>query len=121
MKKLFAYIAGFVLSIILTLIAFGLDQIHVWSDHTFPTHETMVPVLVALAVLQLFVQLILFLHIGKEERPRWNLQALVFAAFVIIVLVGGTLWIMSNLSHGQHGSLEQIYEGGEISPYTQDD
>ena len=101
MKTLHKYILGFCLSILLTTLAFGLSYIHELSGHIFPTHETAVPVLVLLAVAQLFVQLILFLHIGKESNPRWNLAALVFAVIIVTILVGGTLWIMNNLAHGQ--------------------
>ncbi len=57
---------------------------------------------VLFAVLQLVVQLYYFLHMSEEARPRWNLQVLCFALVVVAIVVGGTLWIMYNLSHGQH-------------------
>jgi cytochrome o ubiquinol oxidase operon protein cyoD len=87
------YTAGFVLSIILTLVAYVLtvrQMISGWA---------LIFILAGLAVLQLFVQLIFFLHLGRESKPRWNLWVLVFAAGVVIMLVFGSLWIMYNLNY----------------------
>lgn len=121
MKSLTAYIIGFVLSIVLTLIAFGFAYMHILSDHTFPTHEMLLPLLIGLALVQLGVQLVFFLHLGREEKPKWNLLASLFALFVVFILVGGTLWIMHNLAHNQHGTLNDIYTGGDITPQTEND
>jgi len=120
MKTLHAYILGFNLSLALTLLAFALAGEHVRTAHEFPTHGTAVLALVALALLQLLVQLIFFLHLGQEQKPRWNLAFFAFALIVIGILVGGTLWIMYNLGHGQMPTRE-IFIDGEISPQTQND
>jgi cytochrome o ubiquinol oxidase operon protein cyoD len=120
MKPINAYITGFVLSIGLTLASFGLLYFHIQSDHVFPSHELIVPILVMLAVSQLLVQLIFFLHLGQEDKPRWNSIAFAFAVFIVFVVVGGSLWIMNNLNHGQ-SSLEELYPAGDISPRGQDD
>lgn len=93
---------GFGLSIILTIIAFGLVWEHIQTDHDFPSHELLLPVLIVLALIQFFVQVVLFLHVGSEEKPRYNLLALLFAILVVVIVVGGTLWIMGNLHHFQH-------------------
>src|SRR3989344_2216581 len=116
MGTLKTYVLGFLLSIVLTLVAFGLVQQHVFTDHVFPSHTLAVLVLVVLAVVQLFVQLILFLHVGKEEKPRWNLLALLFALLVVFIVVGGSLWIMQNLQHGQIS--QTPFEGSIVSPQT---
>jgi len=99
MKTLHAYILGFVLSIGLTLGAFWVVEMHLNTNHVSPTHEVAVPVLLVLAVLQLLVQLILFLHLGREPKPQWNLLAFFFALFIVVVVVGGSLWIMNHLHH----------------------
>ena len=126
MPTLYTYIFGFGLSIILTLVAFGLNFWHETSGHIFPSHRTILIALVALAIAQLLVQVILFLHLGQEKKPRWNLTAFIFALIVVGILVGGTLWIMNNLGHlsaqaGGQGHMREIYKGGEISPQTQND
>jgi cytochrome o ubiquinol oxidase operon protein cyoD len=114
------YIIGFGLSIALTLFTFGLVERHVLSGHEFPSHAALVPILVFLALAQLATQLICFLHIGKEGRPRWNLMTLLFALLIVAILVGGTLWIMNNLKH-MYGMGHDIPFSGEVTPQTEDD
>lgn len=116
MKTPITYILGFGLSILFTLAAFGLVEQHLNTDHVFPSHEIAVPILVILAIMQLFVQLILFLHMGEEQKPRWNLTAAAFALIIVVILVGGTLWIMHNLQHMQEEY--DAFSGENISPHT---
>ncbi len=103
-----SYIIGFALSIILTLVAFLLVHIHVAHHHTYPPDSFMMIILPVLAVIQLFVQLIFFLHLSRESKPRWNALALSFAITVIVILVIGSLWIMSNLNYRMMYSPTQI-------------
>lgn len=119
MKSFKAYLTGYILSIVLTIASFGLLYFHMQKEHVIPPHELMVPLLALLAVAQFIVQLVFFLHLGQEEKPRWNSIAFAFAVFVVAVLVGGSLWIMNNLEHGH--DLSEIYPTGEISPQAQDD
>jgi cytochrome o ubiquinol oxidase operon protein cyoD len=93
------YTTGFVLSVSLTIVAFiaaGTHAIHGW---------TLVGVLLLLAVIQLFIQLVFFLHLNRESKPRWNRTALAFAAMVVLVIVFGSLWIMKNLAYDHHPAL----------------
>jgi len=69
-----------------------------------------------LALVQLVVQLVLFLHVGQEEKPRFNLLALSFGLITVVILVGGTLWIMQNLMHMQHVAAPNIFEEENITP-----
>lgn len=88
-----SYTAGFISSIVLTVIAFYLVDRGVFAGWDLA---------VALAILatgQLLVQLICFLHIGKEDRPRWNLTAFLFMLLVVGIVVIGSLWIMYNLDY----------------------
>jgi cytochrome o ubiquinol oxidase operon protein cyoD len=93
------YQIGFALSIVLTLIAFYAVHLHDASGHSYPSHELLFPLLVILAVVQVLVQLYFFLHVRKGTNG-WNLGALFFAFIVVCILIGGTLWIMTNLGHG---------------------
>lgn len=94
-----SYIIGFILALILTNIAFI-----VVSTKTF-TGWALVSILAVLAILQLWVQLRFFLHLGRESDSRWNLLMFLFAALVVCILVFGSLWIMKNLSyHGMPAS-----------------
>jgi cytochrome o ubiquinol oxidase operon protein cyoD len=55
-------------------------------------------VIAILAVVQVVVHLRYFLHIDVKSTPRDNLMALAFAAVLIFLMVGGTLWIMLDLN-----------------------
>jgi cytochrome o ubiquinol oxidase operon protein cyoD len=90
------YVSGFVLSVGLTVIVYAFVQAHL-AHHSFSADKVIGGIL-ALAVVQLLVQLIFFLHLGRESRPRWNLAVLLFAFMIIGIIVGGSLWIMSNLN-----------------------
>jgi cytochrome o ubiquinol oxidase operon protein cyoD len=87
------YVIGFASSIILTIVAFASVMYHLFSM------QIVIAVIVGLAVVQLFVQLFFFLHIGEEYRPRWRLMFLGFAALVVFIVVAGSLWIMANLNY----------------------
>jgi cytochrome o ubiquinol oxidase operon protein cyoD len=102
------YSVGFALSLLLTLTAFALVHIHVAHHHTYPSDDFMMAALPALAVVQLFVQLVFFLHVGRESKPRWNAWALSFAITTVAIVVIGSLWIMSNLNYRMMSSPDQI-------------
>jgi cytochrome o ubiquinol oxidase operon protein cyoD len=85
------YIAGFVLALVLTGIPFGLVVAGL-----LPRFTTLV-VIALLAVVQVGVHLRYFLHLNQQETPRENVLALAFAAVLIFIMVGGSLWIMLDL------------------------
>ncbi len=88
-----SYTIGFVISIILTLVAYFIVV------EKYLPGRTLLATLVALAITQLLVQLIFFLHLGRESKPRWNLTVLLYAVLLVVILVVGTLWIMANLNY----------------------
>ena len=79
-----SYVIGFILSIVLTLAAYFVA----WAGK---------PTLYALAALQIVAQLLLFFQLGKESKPYWNLVVFLFMGLVAVILIGGSLWILSNL------------------------
>ena len=86
-----SYAIGFILSVILTLIPFGLVMYP-----TLPKSITLMIVL-AFAVIQVLVHLVYFLHLDRSEAQRENVIAFVFAGLVIVLLVGLSLWIMFSI------------------------
>ena len=118
MKAIYTYLFGFVLSLALTVAGFALVAAHVSSGHEFISHEAATWILSLLAIVQLGAQLLLFLHVGEEERPRFNLMALCFALVTVCILVGGTLWIMTNLAHGAHDAPHNVFKDENIPPQT---
>lgn len=88
-----SYILGFVLSLELTIAAYLL------ASNRSLEKQFVIFIIVGLGITQLLVQLIFFLHLGKESRPRWNLIVAAFAALVVVILVFGSLWIMNSLDY----------------------
>ena len=87
------YIVGFILSVVLTVIPFALviyGQSSISADWIYVG-------LAAAAVVQILVQLHYFLHLDRSSDQSWNVQALIFSAVIIVILVGGSLWIMADL------------------------
>ena len=99
MHSLKSYLVGYALSIIFTLAAFGMMALYLHSNHQLPTALWLTFSFILFALAQLFVQLYFFLQLGQGNDKRSNLVAFGFALFVVLVLVGGTLWIMSNVGH----------------------
>ena len=88
-----SYSIGFALSIILTLLAYGIAKYSI-----FEAGALTVGVMV-LAVSQLYVQLHFFIHLGQEQKPRWSVQLFAFMITTIVIIVFGSLWIMNNLDY----------------------
>ena len=91
--RLLGYCIGFVLAILLTLTSFfiaGTDL--VW--------QPSIPVaLIVLAIAQMGVHLVFFLHITTGPDNTNNVMALAFGVLIVVLLIGGSLWIMANLDH----------------------
>jgi cytochrome o ubiquinol oxidase operon protein cyoD len=94
-----SYVSGFLLSIMLTLVAYFLVQRHISSEHSAISHDVLIFMVTGLALTQLMVQLVFFLHVDSEQKPRWNLVALLFAVTILVIIVFGSLWIMNNLNY----------------------
>lgn len=86
-----SYVIGFVLSVIATLTAYFLVVHKVFSP------AVLVYVVMAIAVAQLIVQVVYFLHIGRGSK--WKLQTFLFTLLVVIIIVAGSIWIMNNLNY----------------------
>lgn len=99
------YITGFLLSLALTLAAFTLVWRYVESDRQIFSENFLLIWLAVLAITQLLAQLVFFLHLSRESKPRWNLNVLSFAVTVVVILVFGSLWIMTNLKYHEGHNL----------------
>jgi cytochrome o ubiquinol oxidase operon protein cyoD len=92
-QRVGGYLVGLGLAILLTATSFfvaGTDL--VW--------QPSIPVaLVVLAIAQMGVHLVFFLHISTGADNTNNVLALAFGVLIVILLIGGSLWIMANLNH----------------------
>lgn len=87
------YTIGFVLSLVLTLVAY-FAVVNEWAAGL-----SLLLILGLLAVAQMIVQLIYFLHLGEESRPRYRLLSFVFMAGILLIIVVGSVWIMHSLDY----------------------
>ena len=87
------YAIGFLLSAVLTVLAFALVM-----SGALPRWAALSSIVVA-AVAQIMVHLHTFLHLGASSSSRWNVLALLLTVLIIVMFVGGTLWIMANLNY----------------------
>src|SRR5262249_45653215 len=82
-----SYLIGFFSSLVLTGFSFLL-VIMKWLSGQFLIYTVM-----GLAVVQAVVQLIFFLHLGQEAKPRWETFIFFFMVLVLLIIVIGSLWI----------------------------
>jgi cytochrome o ubiquinol oxidase operon protein cyoD len=101
-----SYLLGFILSILLTLSAYFLVREQVFSRWVLTLS------IVGLGVIQMFIQLLFFLHLGSESKPRWNLLSFLFMTMVVLILVFGSLWIMYNLEERVMPSMHATHQQG---------
>lgn len=85
-----SYIIGFVLSVILTVIPFGL----VMGDMMSGT--SAIWMIAIFAAAQIFVQVYFFLHVDFSPEQRNTLYSFLFTVFVVAIVMVGSLWIMHN-------------------------
>ena len=87
------YLVGLVLATLLTCVSFYIAQSTlVW--------QPSIPIaLSVLALAQMGVHLVFFLHITSGSDSVNNVMALAFGLLIVVLLVIGSLWIMTNLDH----------------------
>jgi cytochrome o ubiquinol oxidase operon protein cyoD len=88
-----AYLIGLGLATLVTVVAFFVARTSlVW--------QPSIPVaLLVLAVAQMGVHLVFFLHITSGPESYNNVLALAFGVLIVFLLIVGSLWIMSHLNH----------------------
>ena len=86
------YLIGFGLSVILTAIPFGLVMSGVLESKNATAFAITI-----LAVAQILVHMVYFLHLDPRAEGGWNLMALIFTAVILIIALTGSLWIMYHL------------------------
>lgn len=103
------YIFGFGWSLIITICAYLVVQIHLRSGHTIPSDRILLVVLIGLALTQFIVQAICFLHVGGKAKDGSKRLAFLFMVLIVAILVLGTLWIMKNLNYNMSSKSVNTY------------
>jgi cytochrome o ubiquinol oxidase operon protein cyoD len=88
-----SYATGFGLATALTIFAFALVL-----SGVLPRSATVGAIFSA-AIAQMLVHLHYFLHLDSSSAARWNVLALIFTVIIMIIFVGGTLWIMYTMDY----------------------
>lgn len=92
--SLLGYTLGLALALLLTGASF-------WVSSTSLVWGPSVPVaIVVLAVAQMGVHLVFFLHVTTGPDNTNNVLALAFGTLIVLLVIVGSIWIMGHLSHG---------------------
>ncbi len=88
-----SYLVGFGLSVVLTAIPFGLVMTGILGSN----QATAVSISV-LAMMQIVVHMIFFLHMSGKSEGGWSMMALIFTAILVVIALTGSLWVMYHLN-----------------------
>ena len=108
-EELKSYLLGLGLSILLTAVAFFLSGTSlVWGPS--------IPVaLIVLAIAQMGVHLVFFLHMTTAPDSVNNILALAFGVLIVLLILAGTIWIMGTMNHNMavsDGTMRMHMENG---------
>lgn len=87
------YITGFLLSVILTAVPFGLVMSGGVDDRLLT-----VGVVVGCAILQVLVHMVYFLHMNSHSEEGWTLLSTLFTIIIVFIMIAGSLWVMHHLN-----------------------
>ena len=88
-----SYLIGLAYATTLTMVSF-------WASSTDLIYAPGIPILLGvLAIAQMGVHLVFFLHISSAPDQANNFLALAFGVFVVFLVVFGSMIIMANLNH----------------------
>ena len=88
-----SYLIGLGLATLLTIVSFFIAQ-------TTLVWQPSIPVALAvLAIAQMGVHLVFFLHITTGPDNLNNAMALAFGVLIVFLVITGSLWIMAHMNH----------------------
>jgi cytochrome o ubiquinol oxidase subunit IV len=86
------YTVGLAFALLLTATSFIVSQTNLLWEPGVPAG------LAVLAIAQMGVHLVFFLHISTGPDNTNNVIALAFGVLIVTLVVSGSLWIMANLN-----------------------
>lgn len=86
-----SYVIGYGVALLLTGAAFSLVHWRIFSLHS------TLGVVFGLALLQIIVHFRFFLHLRFARSTRADLHLVLFSTLIILLMVGGTLVVLTNL------------------------
>ncbi len=100
-EGILGYLVGLALATLITGVAFFI------AGTSLVWHPSIPIALVVLAIAQIGVHLVFFLHITTGPDNVNNVLALAFGVLIVMLLIIGSLWIMNNLNHNM-APMDQI-------------
>ena len=99
----YGYLVGILLAALLTAASFYFARSGlIWGPG-------VATALVVLAVAQMGVHLVFFLHITTGPDNTNNVLALAFGVLIVALVLAGSLWIMANLNHNMP-AMDQVMQ-----------
>ncbi len=87
------YLIGLGLATVMTIASF-------WAAQTHLIYGPGISVaIVVLAIAQMGIHLVFFLHITTAPDNTNNVLALALGVLIVFVLVFGTVWVMAHMNH----------------------
>ena len=87
------YLLGLGLAVLLTVASF-------WSHNAREIYASGIAMaILVLAVAQIGIHLVFFLHITTDPDNANNILALAFGVLIVSLIVFGSLWVMLHLNH----------------------
>ncbi|UNE54352.1 cytochrome o ubiquinol oxidase subunit IV [Bartonella machadoae] len=102
-----SYLIGFILAVFFTMGSFIPVMYGMMESWTI---STKVIYLIGMAIIQIIVQIVFFLHLNSGPDAKWNLSALWFAVICVFVIIGGTWWAISHLNYNMMGGSGRVIE-----------
>lgn len=101
--ELAGYGLGLALAVVLTIASF-------WMAHTRLVYGPGLAVgLLVLAVAQMGVHLVFFLHLTTDPDNANNVLALAFGVLIVSLIVFGSLWVMTHMNQNMM-PMEQLLQ-----------
>ncbi|MGY9048586.1 hypothetical protein P775_17755 [Puniceibacterium antarcticum] len=87
------YVTGFLLSVLLTVIPFGLVM-----SGGLPNRDLTIALVLAAAAIQIVVHMIYFLHMRSSSEEGWTMITLLFTIVILVIMLSGSVWVMYHMN-----------------------
>ncbi len=98
-----SYLVGFGLSVVLTLVPFGIVLGDVMDSTAWA-----VAIIFTLGATQMLVHIHYFLHVTLKAEQGWQAMSLGLTVLLLVIVLAGSIWVMFNLDANMMPAHEQI-------------
>ena len=98
------YAVGFGLSVVLTLIPFGIVMFDLLENSV----GWAIAIIFLLGGAQIMVHVYYFLHVTLGNEDGWQAMSLAFTAVLLVIILAGAIWVMFHLEENMMPAHELI-------------